>query len=186
MKQGSNRRPRPRGHSNNKRPNSGGRNSYDSTGPAGKVRGTAQQVLEKYQALGRDATSAGDRIAAESYFQFAEHYYRIVNADGAAANANANTNNTAQNSDRNRQEQQDQPDIQEVPIVEVNPEPVEDLSLSDPKAQPDVSDDQPTAAIEPVPIFSEQAPDAEEKAPKAPRRRRARAKVDAPKPDAAE
>lgn len=79
MKQGSNRRPRSRANNNNKR--QGGRNSYDSNGPDGKVRGTAQQVLEKYQALGRDATSAGDRIAAEAYFQFAEHYYRLVHAD---------------------------------------------------------------------------------------------------------
>jgi hypothetical protein len=46
------------------------------------VRGTAQQVLEKYQGLGRDATSAGDRVAAEAYFQFAEHYYRVVSAEG--------------------------------------------------------------------------------------------------------
>ncbi|NQV98475.1 MAG: DUF4167 domain-containing protein [Rhodospirillales bacterium] len=87
MKPGSNRRPRSRPNNNNNSNNNsnkrqGGRNSYDSNGPDGKVRGTAQQVLEKYQALGRDATSAGDRIAAEAYFQFAEHYYRLVNADG--------------------------------------------------------------------------------------------------------
>ena len=84
MKPGSNRRPRTRPN-NNSTPNNkrqGGRSSYDSNGPDGKVRGTAQQVLEKYQALGRDATSAGDRVAAEAYFQFAEHYYRVVSADG--------------------------------------------------------------------------------------------------------
>ena len=86
MKPGSNRRPRTRTNNNNNPNNNnkrqGGRGSYDSNGPDGKVRGTAQQVLEKYQALGRDATSAGDRVAAEAYFQFAEHYYRVVSADG--------------------------------------------------------------------------------------------------------
>ena len=85
MKPGSNRRPRTRPNNNNPNNNNkrqGGRSSYDSNGPDGKVRGTAQQVLEKYQALGRDATSAGDRVAAEAYFQFAEHYYRVVSADG--------------------------------------------------------------------------------------------------------
>ena len=35
-------------------------------------------MLDKYLALARDAFSSGDRIAAEGYFQFAEHYYRII------------------------------------------------------------------------------------------------------------
>jgi len=83
MKQSPNRRSRSR--NSGKRP--GGRNNFESNGPDVKVRGTAQQVLEKYLALGRDATSSGDRIAAESYFQHAEHYYRIANADGQGGNA---------------------------------------------------------------------------------------------------
>src|SRR5690606_1699608 len=33
---------------------------------------------EKYVSLARDATSAGDRVAAEAYFQHAEHYFRIL------------------------------------------------------------------------------------------------------------
>ncbi len=44
------------------------------------MRGTAQQLFEKYLQLGRDATSGGDRVMAESYFQHAEHYFRILNA----------------------------------------------------------------------------------------------------------
>ena len=46
------------------------------------MRGNAQQVVEKYLALARDATTSGDRITAESYFQHAEHYYRVMNANG--------------------------------------------------------------------------------------------------------
>lgn len=53
---------------------------FDSNGPDVRLRGTAQQLFEKYLQLGRDATSAGDRVLAESYFQHAEHYFRILNA----------------------------------------------------------------------------------------------------------
>ena len=53
---------------------------FDSSGPDLRIRGTAQQLFEKYLQLGRDATSGGDRVMAESYFQHAEHYFRILNA----------------------------------------------------------------------------------------------------------
>src|SRR3954468_1449885 len=53
---------------------------FDSNGPEVRVRGTAQQLFEKYLQLGRDATSSGDRVMAEGYFQHAEHYFRILNA----------------------------------------------------------------------------------------------------------
>lgn len=33
--------------------------------------------------MARDATASGDRIAAENYFQHAEHYYRILSANAA-------------------------------------------------------------------------------------------------------
>ncbi len=58
---------------------------FDSSGPDLRVRGTAQQLFEKYLQLGRDATSVGDRVMAESYFQHAEHYFRILNAMNQAA-----------------------------------------------------------------------------------------------------
>ena len=53
---------------------------FDSSGPDMRMRGTAQQLFEKYLQLGRDATGGGDRVMAESYFQHAEHYFRIINA----------------------------------------------------------------------------------------------------------
>ncbi|MGL5785183.1 MAG: DUF4167 domain-containing protein [Alphaproteobacteria bacterium] len=52
--------------------------SFDSSGPEGKVRGTAKQLFEKYTILGRDSMSTGDRIVAESFFQYAEHYRRVL------------------------------------------------------------------------------------------------------------
>lgn len=51
---------------------------YDSNGPDVRIRGNVYQVFDKYQALARDAHSAGDRVKAENYLQHAEHYYRIV------------------------------------------------------------------------------------------------------------
>lgn len=55
--------------------------TFDSNGPSVRIRGSAHQVHEKYLTLARDANSVGDRIAAENYFQHAEHYFRIINTD---------------------------------------------------------------------------------------------------------
>ena len=87
MKHGSNTR-RGRGRGNGKRHTNPQNRTYESNGPDVKVRGTAQQVLEKYLVLARDASSSGDRIAAESYLQFAEHYYRVLTANQQQAQAN--------------------------------------------------------------------------------------------------
>jgi hypothetical protein len=51
---------------------------FESAGPDGKVRGTPQQIIDKYQALGRDAQVSGDRVAAENYLQHSEHYTRLL------------------------------------------------------------------------------------------------------------
>ena len=55
---------------------------YDSNGPDVRIRGTAQQIVEKYSTLAKDAASAGDINMAESYLQHADHYQRIVNSWG--------------------------------------------------------------------------------------------------------
>lgn len=53
---------------------------FDSNGPEGRIRGNAHQVMEKYLTLARDASSQGDRVAAENFYQHAEHYFRLINA----------------------------------------------------------------------------------------------------------
>ena len=87
MRPGQNRRMRGRNNNNNNNNNNNSGNrkapnplqrSYESNGPDVKVRGTAQHVAEKYLQLARDAQSSGDPVAAENYFQHAEHYYRIL------------------------------------------------------------------------------------------------------------
>lgn len=78
MRQGPNQR-RSRGRGNGRRQNAPQRNqTFDSNGPDVRIRGNAFQVYEKYLALARDASVAGDRVAAENYLQHAEHYYRII------------------------------------------------------------------------------------------------------------
>lgn len=51
---------------------------FDSSGPDGKVRGTPQQIIDKYMMLTRDAQLSGDRVAAENFQQHAEHYIRML------------------------------------------------------------------------------------------------------------
>src|SRR5580692_8368769 len=53
---------------------------YESNGPDVKIRGTASHIAEKYLQLARDAQSSGDPIAAENYYQHAEHYFRLIAA----------------------------------------------------------------------------------------------------------
>ena len=53
---------------------------YEFNGPDVKIRGTASHVAEKYLQLARDAQSSGDPIAAENYYQHAEHYFRLIAA----------------------------------------------------------------------------------------------------------
>jgi hypothetical protein len=67
-------------HNPNRPPN---RNQiFDSSGPDVRVRGNAHQVFDKYQALAREAQSSGDRIQAEAYWQYADHYYRVIQSQG--------------------------------------------------------------------------------------------------------
>jgi hypothetical protein len=53
---------------------------YESNGPDIKIRGTASHVAEKYVQLARDAQASGDPVAAENYYQHAEHYFRLIAA----------------------------------------------------------------------------------------------------------
>ena len=51
---------------------------FDSSGPDSKVRGTPQQIIDKYNQLHRDAQLSHDRVAAENFAQHAEHYTRML------------------------------------------------------------------------------------------------------------
>ncbi len=76
---------------------------FESAGPDGKVRGTPQQIIDKYQALARDAQVAGDRVTAESYLQHSEHYSRLL---GEAQRQQMENNRFNQERDENRPNQE--------------------------------------------------------------------------------
>ena len=78
MRPGNNAR-RPRGRPNRKQHGPPRAHTFDSHGPDVRIRGNAPQIYDKYVTLARDAAASGDRIAAEGYYQFAEHYFRIMN-----------------------------------------------------------------------------------------------------------
>ncbi|CUH53266.1 DUF4167 domain-containing protein [Shimia marina] len=71
---------RSRNKSNRNRPSGNIVNRvFDSSGPEGKVRGTPQQVIDKYNQLARDSQLSNDRVATENFQQHAEHYQRMLN-----------------------------------------------------------------------------------------------------------
>ena len=84
-----------------------------SNGPSndGKMRGNPQQCVEKYLNLARDATSLGDPISAENYYQYADHYYRLL-----AANRITRVPHSEQRAEKSESESasesQPQPDLQ--------------------------------------------------------------------------
>lgn len=88
MRPGPNKRSRGRNGGNNphhNRPRMPHRiQTFDSNGPNVKIRGNAYQVFERYVSLAREAAASGDRIAAENLYQHAEHYFRVMNANGEA------------------------------------------------------------------------------------------------------
>ncbi len=77
MRNGQNGRRRGRG-SNRPQQQGGGNRSAEVARQDARVRGNAQQLLEKYKNMARDAASSGDRILSEYYMQHADHYYRVL------------------------------------------------------------------------------------------------------------
>src|SRR6195256_6098281 len=90
MRNGQNNNKRMRNRNNNNNSNNNNNNNrrgqnpmtrvFESNGPDIKIRGTASHVAEKYVQLARDARSSGDPVAAENYYQHAEHYFRLIAA----------------------------------------------------------------------------------------------------------
>ena len=62
-------------YKSNRRPNFKRNNNYASKG---RSKGNITQQYNKYLKLAKDTFSAGDRIQAEYYYQFTDHYYRLM------------------------------------------------------------------------------------------------------------
>ena len=107
---------------NNKYRNNNGNNQiyslnykFDSSSPAGKINGTALDLIKRYNELAKDAASNNDYVSAEVYRQYAEHYRKIVTEINEKKNQNRPQGNMSpaenqsseqtENSDENNQNQ---------------------------------------------------------------------------------
>ena len=122
MRQGQNAKRHRGSRSNGRRHQHGMSSNYDSNGPDVKIKGTASQVQDRYQALARDAVSMDNRVAAENYYQHAEHYQRIINANlAAAAEANAQVRPNGADGQPRTDGQAAQPRVEGQPRSEAQP-----------------------------------------------------------------
>ena len=95
---------------------------FDSSGPEGKVRGTPQQIIDKYNQLARDATLSNDRVAAENFQQHAEHYARLLGEAQREQDARREQQE-AQNRERQQQQSQQREQQQQPKPAETAPQP---------------------------------------------------------------
>ena len=72
----------------NRRPNFKRNNSFSNNKPRNK--GNVTQQYNKYLKLAKEASSSGDRIQAEYYYQFTDHYYRLMLELGINLDENEN------------------------------------------------------------------------------------------------
>ena len=167
---------------------------FDSSGPDGKVRGTPQQIIEKYNQLHRDGVMSGDRVDAENFAQHAEHYTRLL-AEAQREVDSKREEQEAQNRERQAERDRERQDRQKA----------QEAVANDPSAaeQPEILDTAPVetrsvdikqtdkAEIETESITSglvetPEAPIIEKpKPPRKPRQRKPRPPVDTA-PEAAE
>jgi hypothetical protein len=122
----------------NRRPNFKRNNNYSSS--KGRNKGNVTQQYNKYLKLAKDTFSAGDRIQAEYYYQFTDHYYRLMqelginldDQDNLLESRDANSENiVSENEKENKQGSEED--------IEIN------------KDEDDVVDD----SIESIPFISE-------------------------------
>lgn len=141
---------RSRSKSNRNRSQGGGNvinRVFDSSGPEGKVRGTPQQIIEKYNQLARDAQLSNDRVATENFQQHAEHYLRLL-SEAQREMDNRREEQERQNRERQAERDRERAERQEREAAQqpsAPPQPVEPVAAPQPAdpasaPQPDVLD----------------------------------------------
>lgn len=91
--------------------------ALESSGPCGKLRGTALQLYEKYSSAGKDALIQNDDVLAETCFQYADHYMHIQNQ--AIANEQAmHAQQQARAVEAIEPHESEEPVAEETPITE--------------------------------------------------------------------
>ena len=78
------------------------RNNFSNS--KGKNKGNITQQYNKYFKLAKEAHSSGDRIQAEYYYQFTDHYYRLMAELGINLEENSNTNENKFSEDRSNED----------------------------------------------------------------------------------
>ena len=128
---------RPSGKSRNKNRNNGRRPNpgnvinrvFDSSGPEGKVRGTPQQIIDKYKSLAHDSQLSGDRVSAENFQQHSEHYARLLlEAQREIAEKSAAQESTQSSSDKEKTQSENVTN-KELSNVDTLKDQKEDISL---------------------------------------------------------
>lgn len=134
--------------------------SLESSGPCGKLRGTALQLHEKYLTAAKDALIQNDEVLAETCLQYADHYMHVQNI--AIANEKS----------LRPQQPEKQPETQsETPVVS-DTEPVEEKDILDePKNEDDLKVIDLSVPVEQMNSLSE-LPEQETEKVKKPIRRR--------------
>ena len=124
---------RNKNRNNGRRPNPGNviNRVFDSAGPEGKVRGTPQQIIDKYQSLAHDSQLSGDRVSAENFQQHSEHYARLLlEAQKAIAEKAASQENTADDGGSSKEKMQaDNNEVKDLSDVSSLKEQKEKISL---------------------------------------------------------
>lgn len=141
----SSNKSRSRNKNNNRRNNNGGGNVvnrvFDSAGPEGRVRGTPQQIIEKYRALAHDAELSDDRVRAESFHQYAEHYSRLLVA-GQKQMAERQAEQSQRQAEQQAQRQQQKPAAKATETSDEQPDVSGGFEANaGGNAQPDASND---------------------------------------------
>jgi hypothetical protein len=184
MKQSQNarkQRGRPASRKGGKSNNGGGNRNEP------KVRGNPKQLLEKYKNQAREAKQAGDRVQAEYYYQFADHYQRILNEMNARSGTNGRDDSAQYDSGTG--------DEQGVPTPKKarprrqrgqQPTEAEAQKPTEAKTEPESGKVDPADADQPVEVHPELDLDgtkvsAEETAEEKPKRRRAPARRRTPR-----
>jgi hypothetical protein len=144
---------KPRSRKNNRnRPQQNGGNIpnrvFDSSGPEGKVRGTPQQIIDKYQQLARDSQLSGDRVATENFSQHAEHYLRMLSAAQKEIDERREQQereNRERQAERDRERAERDAERAEREAAQAKEQPVVAEAVSGEGAQPDVIESAPAA-----------------------------------------
>jgi len=173
---------RSRSKSNRNRPNGANvvNRVFDSSGPEGKVRGTPQQIIDKYNQLARDAQLGNDRVATENFQQHAEHYLRMLNEAQREIDAKR------EEQERQNRERQAERDRERSERLERQEREAADATPGD-GPQPEIQDPRDAAAKAAqddsglVETPEGKTPDAEAPAKKAPARKPRSRKPAAPK-----